>query len=481
MHRTRLHVALSFLALGLALGGGWLATRFSTSIDLTANARHGLTPGTLAVLDALEVPVSIVAVLGPDPEVRAAVVSLVDRYRERRPDLSLEFLDPEADPARARELDAAPGGELILTGGGRTVRLARLDERALTGALRQVGREGVRRLAFVAGHGERAPAGGGNDDWGLAAGRLAAIGLETRELSFVTEPRVPPEVDVLVVAAPVRPWFPGEVAGVVEHVRAGGNLLWLIDDPVDAPPGGPAEAVAAGTDGDAPGPDAPAADGSPALAAARPEGPGLGALAVELGVDALPGRVIDAASQGVAGDAPDFVVLSALPRHPATAALAGPVLLPQATALAVTPLAGQETLALLATPEASWTETGALEGAVGFDAGTDEVAGPLVLGATIERPRGPGAPPQRIAVIGDADFGASRYLGNGANAALVESLALWLAGDDAAMAFATAPAPDAELVIGTRGIVALGGTWLVGVPLALLAAALAVALRRRRA
>ena len=458
LHRTRLHAGLSLLALALALSAGWLATRHSASVDVTANARHGLAPGTLAALDALEVPVSILAVVGPDPAVRDAIVELVDRYRERRPDVSLEFVDPEADPARARALDAAPGGELILTGGGRERRLGRLDERSLTGALRQIGRDGTKSLAFVTGHGERSPVGDGNDDWGLAGDRLAALGLVPREYSFVTEPRVPGDVDVLVVAAPTEPWFPGEVAGLVEHVRAGGDLLWLIETPTD------------GTDAAA-----------PPLGASLPAGAGLGALATELGVDALPGRVIDAASQGVAGDAPDFVVLSALPRHPVVAGLASPVLLPQATALNVTPLAGQDTLALLATPEASWTETGALEGAVGFDEGTDEVAGPLVLGATIERDRGPSAPPQRVAVIGDADFGASRYLGNGANAALVEALMTWLAGDDAALEFVTAPAPDAELAIGTRGIVALSATWLVAVPLALLLGALVVALRRRRA
>ncbi len=460
MQRTRTHIALSGVAVAVALAAGWLTTRHSTSVDLTANARHSLTPGTVAALEALEVPVSIVAVLGPDPATREAVTLLVDRYRARAPEITLEFVDPEADPARARELNAAPGGELILTGGGRERRLGRLDERSLTGALRQIGRDGERSIAFVTGHGERLPSGTGNDDWGLAGERLAALGLVPRELSFVTEPRVPADVDVLVVAAPTESWFPGEVAGLVEHVRAGGNLLWLIETPVAEP--GDVEA--------------------PALAAAvtRPAHDGLDALATELGVATLPGRVIDAASQGMVGDAADFVVLSALPRHPVNAALASPVLLPQARALAVTPLAGQDTLALLATPQASWTETGELEGAVGFDEDTAEVAGPLVLGATIERDRGPNAAPQRIAVIGDADFGASRYLGNGANAALVEGLLTWLAGDDEALAFVTAPAPDAELVLGTRGIVTLSAVWLAGVPLTLLLVALGVASRRRR-
>ena len=87
---------------------------------------------------------------------------------------------------------------------------------------------------------------------------------------------------------------------------------------------------------------------------------------------------------------------------------------------------------------------------------------------------------QRIAVLGDADFAASRFLGNGANAAFAESLLLWLAGEDAALDFVTRPAPDAELVLDDRARLWLGIVWLAALPLALLTVALLVRVRRTR-
>ena len=440
--RRRTAPLLSALLVGIALALGFFATRFSVAFDVTANARHSLSPTSVEAARALGAPLEVVAVLTPDPVALDALQALLDRYREVKADIALEIVNPDTDPERARRLGASAGGELILRAAGREQRLGALSERALTGALRRLGREGERDIAFVSGHEERSPLAPGNDDWAELAGRLADGGLIARESSLVSEPRI--DADVLVVAAPRRPWFPGEIESLLEHVRAGGNLLWLSETP-------------SGAD----------------------TGPGLDALALELGVETLPGRVIDTASQALESGSADFVLLDGFPEHPVTAALASPVLLPQARALAAVPLAGQTLLPLLVTPESSWTESGPLEGAVGFDADSDEVAGPLLLGLTIEREIGGRA--QRIAVIGDADFAASRFLGNGANAAFAESLLLWLAGDDAALDFVTRPAPDAELSLDDTARIVLTALWLAGAPLALLLVALGVRLARARA
>jgi len=444
-HRVRaVHVALGALAVGIALLLGWFGSQADRTVDVTANARHSLSTTSVQAARALNVPVELIAVLRPDPAQRDALEALVERFAAIKPDLVLEIVNPDTDPARARALEAAPGGELILRAGDREQRLQGLSERTLAGALRRLGQEGEREIVFVTGHDERRPTGPADADWGELAERLANGGLVARETSLVTDPRLPDSVDVVVIAGPRRPFFPGEIASLVEHVRGGGNLLWL----TEVPTGGAS-------------------------------GPGLDALAIELGIETLDGAVVDTASQALDLGAPDFVVLDRFPAHPVTAALSSPVLLPQARALGVIPLAGQTLLPLLQTPEASWTETGALEGAVAFDEGGDEVSGPLVLGVTIERDGGDGS--QRIAVIGDADFAASRFLGNGSNAAFAESLLLWLAGDDTALDFVVRPAPDAELVLGARAIVVLGGVLLVGVPLVLLLVAGLVRVRRGRA
>lgn len=443
MNASRLHVVLTLLLLCIVLALGWLSQRFSTAFDVTANERHSLTPATIDVLQALDKPVELIAVLGPDAAQQAGVRALVSRFQAIKPDLQLRFINPETDPAAARALDAAPGGELILRTAGREQRLQTLSERTLVDSLRLLNREGERDIVFITGHDERSPTRGDNDGWSRIATELEAIGLVSREVSLVSQPRLSDDIDLVVLAAPRRPYFPGEIASINDYLLRGGNFLWLSEIPNDAP-----------------------------------AGPGLQLLADQLGVDTLPGRVIDSDSQALNAQSPDFVLLDRFPAHPVTDRLSSPILLPQASALSVTPLAGQETLPLLQTPASSWTETGALTGAIQYDDNTAEVAGPLMLGISIERPRAQGT--QRIAVLGDADFAASQFLDNGANKAFTESLILWLTGESDALEFVTHKAPDSELQLDNRSIVIISALYLAGLPALLLLIAAIVRWRRRR-
>ncbi len=423
---------------------GWFAQRYSIAVDMTANKRHSLTLQTQNTLAAVTEPVSIIAVLGPSKEQRDAVTALVDRYKALQPDISLEFINPETDPARARDLNIESGGELIVSNSQREQRLRRLSERALTNALRQLNREGDRKIVFVVGHEERTPDGEANSDWKSSAAQLAQIGIVSETLSLVTDPRIDTDIDLLVIAAPTRPYFPGEIASVLEYIGQGGNLLWIAEHQTD-------------TEG----------------------GTNLNSLSLEFGVDILPGQVIDTASQAVANDSPTFVILDNHPNHQINSNLSSPILLPGAKALGITPLAGQSILPLVLTPESSWTETGALEGEVRFDEGSNEVSGPLILGVTIERDIS--NVKQRIAVLGDADFASNQFVGNGSNQAFLESLVLWLAGDDQALEFVTQAAPDTQLNLSSTAIVVLSGLFLLGIPLLLLFVTAWLAYRKRSA
>ncbi len=102
-----------------------------------------------------------------------------------------------------------------------------------------------------------------------------------------------------------------------------------------------------------------------------------------------------------------------------------------------------------------------------------------LLGITIER-EFPEAN-QRFAVIGDADLGASQFVGNGGNQAFLETLFLWLTGDADAIEFVTQRAPDSEVTLSNNAIIWLTAVYLAGLPLALLLTAVMVRWRRRRA
>ncbi len=86
----------------------------------------------------------------------------------------------------------------------------------------------------------------------------------------------------------------------------------------------------------------------------------------------------------------------------------------------------------------------------------------MILGVTIERELSNTT--QRTAVIGDADFAATEFLGNGSNQSFTESLFLWLMGDSEDIDFVTQRAPDSELNLSTTAVVSLSAVYLVGFP-----------------
>ena len=441
MRSIKLHMLLSALVLVITLLLGFFTTRFHANFDVTSNQRHSLSDATVATLNALQSPVEIIAVLGPDAGLRNGVSALITRFQSINDQISLRFVNPETQPAEARALAAAPGGELIVRTGEREQRLQNLSERSLSSALMQLGQETNRSVAFITGHNERSPLRTNNDDWQIATQSLEKLGVVATEWSLVSDPVIPDSVDLVVIAASQTPFFLGEIASLLNHVNAGGNLLWLLETPID-----------------------------------NERGPGLVDLANNLGITDLPGKVIDTASQVLAADSPDFVLLDRFPAHPVTASMTSPVLLPQTRAFTIDALAGQEHLPLLVTPESSWTETGELSGEVRFDDNSNETAGPLLLGVTIERNN-----TQRIAVIGDADFGASQFIGNGSNQAFTDSLILWLSGDADAIEFVTQRASDSELRLDNRSIIILTAVLLAVLPLLILIIGLLVRWRHRRA
>ncbi len=441
----------SFVVLFLTVVGllAWLSTRYHYQADWTASGRHTLAPATVALLRELKEPVEVTAFArGNDTApLRQRISSLLERYRKQKPDLTLSFVDPDLHPERVRGWGVSVDGELVIHYAGRRENLKTVGEQALTNALQRLARSGERRLVFLQGHGERRPGGEANHDLGEWVRQLQAKGFRHHTLHLGITPTVPEETAVLVIASPATDLLEGEVAILRDYLERGGNLLWL------AEPG-----------------------------ALR----GLEPLADLLGVAMEPGTVVDPTGQLLGISNPAMVLVPDYPAHPVTEELTTITLFPMARALRVIEGAGWQSQPLLTTLERSWAETGALEGTIRFDEGADR-AGPLVLGLALTRPR-PGAeaseggslPMQRVAVIGDGDFLANTYLGNGANLELGNRLINWLSHDDAFIAIPPRTARDIRLELTPTLSALLGFGFLLVIPLALLGSGLTIWLKRRK-
>ena len=101
------------LILALACLLAWLSTRFPFVADWTSAGRHTLSPASVKLLGKLSGPLEITAYAREEPALRDAVRRVISRYHRYKPDLSLQFVNPDVVPDEVRSrrnLPALPGG-----------------------------------------------------------------------------------------------------------------------------------------------------------------------------------------------------------------------------------------------------------------------------------------------------------------------------------------------------------------------------------
>jgi ABC-type uncharacterized transport system involved in gliding motility auxiliary subunit len=437
---------LVFVAGLLILVGllGWLSQRYSFQTDWTSSGRNTLSVDSRKLLDEMHGPIHITAFARESQLLRDHIRDLVARYQRHKRDIDLNFVNPDADPDRVRELGITLDGELLVAYQGRSEKVQDLSEQNLTNTLLRIARQEQRRVVFLSGHGERSPTGQANHDLGSFGTLLEQKGLALDTLNLAETAAVPVDTSLLVIADPRTSLLPGEVQLVHRHVHGGGNLLWLVE------PGNLA---------------------------------GLEPLAETLGIEFLPGVIVDATTQLFGIDNPAFALIPDYPMHAITREMNSLTLFPQASGLEVSVPAPWQVQALLTTLDRAWTEIGELSGTIRFDQDSDERMGPLDIGFAFTRPGQQTAKEgaeQRIVVIGDADFLSNAFLGNGGNVDLGLSLFNWLNHDDRFITITARTTADANLELSKLAQILIGFGFLFGLPLLLMGSGVFIWWRRRR-
>ncbi|MCP5143239.1 MAG: GldG family protein [Gammaproteobacteria bacterium] len=430
-------VALASLAIGVS-------QRHGKVFDVTAGGRNSLSAASTAVIKQLTDTVQVTAYLPEDSAARALLVRLIDTYRRAGAVLDLAFIDPAALPEDAGTTGHETGDVIIRYQGrqqqARALRVNALNEAGLTNALAALQRSGERWLAFVSGHGERSPVAEGNHDISHWANQLAARGMSVRELALADVGAIPDNTTVVVIASPRVDYLPAEVRALIQYLAGGGNLLWLLE------------------------PDGLA---------------GLNALAESLGVAQLPGTVIDPSTVRYNIDNAAITTVADYAASPPLEGFRLLTVFPYASALAVLADDGFSATTLMQSDARAWSETGRIDGNVALDAGID-IPGPHKLAIALERAMSQQST-QRVVVIGDGDFLANQYIGNGGNMDLGLRLMEWLAMDDGLIDIPAPRALDSELGFTRLQIAIFGFGFLIVLPGLLLINGFLIARRRNRA
>lgn len=442
-----------FVTLFLGVIGmlAWLSTRYHYQADWTANGRNTLSAASVAVLKEIKEPLKVKVFVAETGPLKQRLGDVLRRYQRHKGDMQLEFINPDTDPELVRKLAITMNGEMVFEYQGRSEKVAAMDEQSITNALQRLTRSEERWLVFLEGHGERSPFGQANHDLQTWARELEAKGIKLKGINLATQPVIPDNTAVLVIAGPQVNYLPGEVKLIEAYLQRGGNLLWLAD----------------------------------------PDGlRGLDAVAEQLGVALQPGVIVDPTTQMFSINNPTFAIVGDYGMHPVTQDFDVLTIFPMAAGVTLEAQRGWQGDGFLTTTAKSWSETGVLEGEISFNE-TRDIPGPLNIGVSVTRALdgGDGAKEagegqgrqQRVIVIGDGDFLSNAYLGNGGNLNLGMNIVNWLSSDDQLLAIPAKTAPDTSLNLSKTDSVIIGFGFLLVLPLLLLGSGLLIWLKRRKA
>lgn len=429
-------VLLLLAIIGVCL---WLANTYHLRLDWTHTGRNSVSVATVRALETLKQPVKITAFASENRELRKSITDLVGRYQQRKPDIKLEFANPDSDPARTRATGIRFDGELLIEVGNAREPLSQLSEEQLTNALLRLARSGERWIVFLAGHGERDPEGRANHDYGTFGEAMSKRGLKARRITLAENMQIPANTAALVIAGARTDYAPGEVAAMRKFVADGGNLLWLQD----------------------------------------PESlHGLTPLADDLGIQFARGTISDPLSQLVTGVTDgNFMVATQYGSQAAVRGFELTTLFPEAGALRHEAPPGWRDEPIIESSPQSWLES-TPGGNAKFDTGRDR-RGPLTVALamthSLEKRE------QRVIVVADGDFLANQFIANGGNLDLGMNFVNWVSGDESFINIPPTTSPDQQLNLTRTGQMWIGIGFLFALPLLFLAGGTLVWWRRRRA
>jgi len=406
-----LSIASVLMVLAILVGINYIAGRQNKRWDLTAAKQYSLSDQTVKVLKGLKEPVRLI-VFDRDTSFQRFRDRLGE-YEYASPNVKVEYVDPDRQPARAKEYQVQSYGTVIAEYQKRIERTTSDAEQDITNAIIKAVEGQQKRVYFVQGHGEKDT--GSADErsgYNAIAAALGRDNFTVEKLVLAQQKDVPPDASVLVIAGPRVDYLQPELEMLRRYLQKGGKALFMLD---------------------------------PADRADSPPLTNLEALVREWGIEVGHDVVLDPVGQalGMGADAP---VAATFPTHPITERFN--VLTAFPLTQSVTPISGgannRFAQPIVETSPQSFAKkdlTVLREGGqIALDETKGDRKGPITIASAVSVPTGDPAPTpegtkpddskrpeSRVAVFGDSDFVTNGVLGVPGNRDLFMNTVNWLA------------------------------------------------------
>lgn len=447
---TRMNLRFQYSSTGLILAGflvliAYATNRYPVSWDMTLSNRHTLAEQSIKAIQGFGEGITATAYVQEKGDLRLQIQTLLEKYQAENRSLQIRFVDPDLDPAAARQADVAMYGTVVFRIGEKTEKVTETSEEAITNALVRLAKGSTKQIGFISGHGEHAIPSESQKSldkersaYSKAVTLLKGEGYQIETLNLASVEEISEKMVALVLAGPRTPLLPVEVERLQTWLAKGGRLL-LMSDP--------------GTQN------------------------GLEEYMGNLGIQFSKGVVIDPVARLFGGGPTTPLVSKYDTDHPITKGMNAATFFPDARALTLNNTAGGEpstAKVLLSGAERGWVETGDISsGTVSFDPDSDQ-KGPVLLAVVQEKDKG------RLLVVGDSDFASNAYIGFSGNTDLFLNMVRWLAEDESFIAIKAKDVLDSGLTLPQgSGVLLLWGL-IGGIPGTLLVSGFVIWRKRKR-
>jgi ABC-type uncharacterized transport system involved in gliding motility auxiliary subunit len=222
---------------GVLVAINYLSTLHHARFDLSAEKIYSLSPQSVSVAKELKQPLKFYGFFtgGTNPAAR----SLYEEYTYASPLISYELVDPDRHPELAQRFKVSVLNTTHIQYAGdkgNGTNVTDLNEQALTNAIIRVSQSGEKIAYYLVGHGEpnldELQNGAG---FGQFRQALEGEGYQVKTLLLASQPAVPKDCQVLVVAGPAKPLFPHEVEQIGAYLKKGGRVLVMLRPPYPSP------------------------------------------------------------------------------------------------------------------------------------------------------------------------------------------------------------------------------------------------------
>lgn len=233
-------LSLAFIGI-VALVNVIVSKQFPWRYDLTANKQHTLSEQTVSILKNLTDPVQVTGFFTPNSlQSETEAQNLVKDYQVFTNNLTFRTIDPQANPAAARQYNVVQDATLVFERGSRRENVFTFTENDFTNAILKVSQAQQPAIYFTTGHGEIGPE--DSDVTGFSSiktylqqtnYKVDVLNLATITATQTISGGLPADTSAVVIASPTKSFTPADEQRLKTYLQSGGRILLMVDPQED--------------------------------------------------------------------------------------------------------------------------------------------------------------------------------------------------------------------------------------------------------